>query len=127
METGTEWIVDASGCRPEALRDPAVLQALFARLVRDLELHPAAEPVWKIFDGAGGITGMVLLTESHLTVHTFPEHGFAAVNLYCCTPRAAWDWERGLGEALGATHVAVRALPRVGRAQRTASSERGQE
>jgi S-adenosylmethionine decarboxylase len=122
VETGIEWIVDASGCRPDALRDLAVLQALFERLVRELSLHPAAAPVWKVFDGAGGVTGMVLLSESHLTIHTFPEHGFAAINLYCCTARATWDWERGLRDALGAAHVQVRTLSRVGRV-----SERGLE
>ena len=29
-----------------------------------------------------GVTGTVLLAESHLTIHTFPEHGHAAINLY---------------------------------------------
>jgi len=58
-------------------------------------------------DDAGGITGVVVLSESHLAVHTFPERGFAAVNLYCCRPRAPWPWAQGLGDALGATEVLV--------------------
>jgi S-adenosylmethionine decarboxylase len=110
-ESGTEWVVDASGCRAEALRDTVVLRDLLDAIVRDLALRPCAEPLWKTFDG-GGLTAMVLLAESHLTVHTYPEHGYAAFNLYCCAPRAPWDWERALAATLGAERIAVRVLNR---------------
>ena len=66
-----------------------------------------AEPVWHQFPDAGGITGVVVLSESHLTCHTFPERGFAALNLYCCRPRRDWPWAERLAEALGATDVQV--------------------
>jgi S-adenosylmethionine decarboxylase len=31
-----------------------------------------------------GVTGVVLLAESHLAVHTWPEHGFATLDVYAC-------------------------------------------
>ena len=31
-----------------------------------------------------GVTGTVLLAESHLAIHTWPEHGFATVDVYVC-------------------------------------------
>jgi S-adenosylmethionine decarboxylase proenzyme len=31
-----------------------------------------------------GVTGVVVVTESHLSIHTWPEHGYAAVDLYTC-------------------------------------------
>jgi S-adenosylmethionine decarboxylase len=68
--------------------------------------------VWHEFAGEGGITGVVLLSESHLSCHTFPESGFAAFNLYCCRPRAAWPWEAVLAERLGASTVHVRSETR---------------
>ena len=38
---GEEWIIDAFGCRPEALRDSAGLQAIFEQVdPRELELNP---------------------------------------------------------------------------------------
>lgn len=115
VQTGTEWLVDASGCRPEALRDLEGLRALLDAVVRELDLRPCAEPQWKAFPGHGGVTGMYLLAESHLTLHTFPEHGYAAFNLYCCTPRRVWRWQQALVEALGARDVRVRAFARLGR------------
>jgi S-adenosylmethionine decarboxylase len=36
------------------------------------------------FPSAGGVTGMVLLAESHISIHTWPEHGFAAVDIFMC-------------------------------------------
>jgi S-adenosylmethionine decarboxylase len=55
---------------------------------------------------------MYLLTESHLTIHTFPEHRSATLNLYCCRARPTWDWETKLAEWLGATDVDVRSAER---------------
>jgi S-adenosylmethionine decarboxylase len=109
---GTEWIVDAHGCNAEALRSISTLEGLFARIIGELGLRPVAPPVWHQFPGEGGITGVVLLSESHLACHTFPESGFAGLNLYCCRPRSLWAWEPTLTELLGAQHVQVRSEPR---------------
>lgn len=109
---GTEWIVDASGCDDAPLRSLPTLQSILDDLARDLGLHRVGEPVWHVFGGEAGITGLVLLSESHMTCHTFPEHGFATFNLYSCTPRAAWPWEARLRERLGAERVRVRELLR---------------
>ena len=112
MTSGTEWIVDAHGCDPESLRSTAALQSLFERVVREVGLSAVGDPTWRVFPGEGGITGLQLLAESHLACHTFPETGFAAFNLYCCRPRAAWPWEDRLREALGAADVQVTTLAR---------------
>lgn len=109
---GAEWVVEATGCDPARLRSVGVLRDLFDRVVRDLDLHPVAEAQWHEFDGAGGVTGLLMLSESHLAVHTFPEHGSACLNLFCCRPRDAWNWERGLTESLGAEDVSVRVIQR---------------
>jgi S-adenosylmethionine decarboxylase len=111
---GIEWLVDAHGCRPAALRDRAVLAALFAALVRDLELKPVGEPRFHVFPPPGGVTGMLLLSESHLTCHTFPETGLCTLNLYCCRPRPEWPWGQRLMKLLDAQRVEVMALPRPG-------------
>ena len=109
---GTEWVVDASGCRSELLRDRLALEALLRRAVDELGLTVVGEGAWHEFPEAGGVTGMLLLTESHLVCHTFPEHGLATFNLYCCRPRPTWPWATRLGEALGATDVRVTRIDR---------------
>lgn len=109
---GREWLVEAHGCSPAALASPDTLRALFDRMVRDLGLHPVAETLWHVFPGPGGITGLCLLAESHLAVHTFPEHGSLCLNLFCCKPRPEWDYARHLREIVGADSVEVRTLER---------------
>lgn len=120
MLTGTagqEWVVEAYGCDAARLADLPLLQQLVHAVVTELSLHPVGAPQWHQFPaprGAahGGITGMVLLAESHLTVHTFPEHASACFNLFCCTPRAEWTWEAQLRTRLLAHDVRVRKLER---------------
>jgi len=109
---GTEWLVDAHGCDPRLLRSRATLGRLFSRIVDELGLHPVAKAVWHVFPDEVGITGVLLLSESHLACHTFPERAFAAFDLYCCRPAQEWPWAERLADALGAAHVRVRSLPR---------------
>lgn len=104
--------MDAHGCDPDRLRSAEALRAVFDRVVRELDLRAAGDPVWRVFPAPGGVTGLLLLTESHLACHTFPERGFAAFNLYCCRPRGEWPWPDRLAEALGAADVRVRVVAR---------------
>ena len=83
----------------------------------ELGLRPVAPPVLHRFPDPGGITAVLLLSESHLTCHTFPEAGYAALNLYCCRPRPAWDFAARCAEILGATRTEVRTVARGGLAE----------
>lgn len=107
MIVGTEWLIEALECDAAKLRDARVLRSLFARVVEDLQLKIIGEPVWHTFAGAGGVTGLVALTESHLACHTYPEHETATFNLYCCRERAEWNWAENLTEILGAKRVKI--------------------
>ena len=118
---GVEWVVDASGCDASRLRDRAGIERFLDLLMTSLRLTAAAPRVVHVFPGEGGVTAMVLLTESHLTVHTFPEHGALTMNLYCCKARPRFDWTNALGEHFGARAVDVREL-----AREAPASERGE-
>jgi S-adenosylmethionine decarboxylase len=113
MTLGTEWLIDASGCDAAALADLDRLRAVFDRVVRDLDLNVLGEIAWHQFDHPGGISGLALLSESHLSCHTYPEFGAATFNLYCCRNRASWTWETTLKEMLGAAEVNVRVFERT--------------
>jgi S-adenosylmethionine decarboxylase len=111
MIVGTEWLIEAVGCDPELLRDESAIRGILDRAVRDLGLH-AIGSVWHKFPGEGGVTGLVALTESHLGCHTYPEHGTATFNLYCCRTRPEWAWDTVLRSSLGASFVMVRRMDR---------------
>ena len=111
--SGLEWIIDAHGCDEAALRDVERLRRLFDRLIDELDLTPVAPAAWHVFPPPGGITGFVMLAESHLACHTFPEHRSMTINLFCCKPRPDWDFEAYLARHFQAGHVAVRRLAKL--------------
>jgi S-adenosylmethionine decarboxylase len=92
---GTHLIVDLWGASrldeqravERALRLAA--EAAGATLLR-LDLHA--------FPGTGGITGVAVLAESHISIHTWPERAYAAVDVFMCgrtEPHKAIDVIRG--------------------------------
>ena len=109
---GQEWLVDASGCDVVALKSPVVLAGLFEEVIVGLQLNVVGAPQWNVFPAPGGITGLALLSESHLAIHTFPEHRYAALSIYSCKPREPLDFSVMLARHLKATALTVRALPR---------------
>jgi S-adenosylmethionine decarboxylase len=112
MTAGQEWIVDASDCSAARLADLGRVQACCEAILRDLGLRVLGPAQWRQFPAPGGVTGLYLLSESHLACHTFPELGLATFNLYCCRQRPEWPWARRLTDLLGAGHVEVRCLER---------------
>ncbi|PYU51716.1 MAG: hypothetical protein DMG53_01070 [Acidobacteria bacterium] len=41
--SGIEWVIEAFGCSAQSLRDTAVLQELFHRIIREMRLRPVEE------------------------------------------------------------------------------------
>ena len=96
----------ANGCatKPRSIR-------YCRNVIADLGLRTVGS-VWHKFDGEGGVTGLIALTESHLACHTYPEYGTATFNLYCCRTRPEWDWDTNLKAALGRSNVTVTKIER---------------
>lgn len=121
MNVGSEWLVDVYDCNAAMLADVERMRAACQRVIDGLDLCVVGEPLWHQFAPPGGVTGLYLLTESHLACHTYPEHRLATFNLYCCRPRRAWNWQAELAAVLGQCRVVVRAQTRGG--QFAAASE----
>jgi S-adenosylmethionine decarboxylase len=85
---GLHLTADLSGCDPAApwMTDPDALAALCRSAVAASALQGVAE-LFHRFDPAdaqSGITGVILLAESHLAVHTWPELGGVTLDVYVC-------------------------------------------
>lgn len=109
---GREWIIDASGCSRERLRSLESVRGVCERAIRELELQVVGQPLWRQFPEPGGVTGLYLLSESHLACHTWPELGLATFNLFSCRRRGDWPWGDRLHEMLGAELVSIRIAER---------------
>jgi spermidine synthase/S-adenosylmethionine decarboxylase len=85
---GLHLIAELRGCRcaPTLLRDAAALRALCLEVCAVPGLTPVGQ-VFHQFETAGkpaGATGAVVLAESHLAVHTWPEMVAVTLDLYVC-------------------------------------------
>lgn len=76
------------------------------RLVFDVHVR-IAELGGEPFADEGGVTGIVVLSTSHLAIHTWPAQGAAQYDLYSCRPFDAEAAARHLGELMGATRCEV--------------------
>jgi S-adenosylmethionine decarboxylase len=107
----THLLAECYGCAPALLDDPATVE----RLVRDAAAAANAQVISVALHrfSPQGVSGVAILAESHLAVHTWPEHGFASIELYVCGGAA--QPERGhalLVERLAPRHVVLRTLAR---------------
>lgn len=83
QSAGSHLLADMHDIDPDKLRDGASLEAL----LRASALAAGAQILFSHFHSFGsglGVTGVVLLAESHITIHTWPEFGFAAFDVFMC-------------------------------------------
>lgn len=112
METmGRHVISELWGCDIEKLNNMAFIEQTFVEAalksgaeVREVAFHKFAPQ---------GVSGVVIISESHLTIHSFPEHGYASIDVYTCgdriDPNVAADY---IANELGATSRENLELPR---------------
>jgi len=90
---GIHLLADLAGIDAALLTDPDAIDAL----LRKAALAAGARILHSHFHAFGpgmGVTGVLLLAESHISIHTWPEHGFAAADIFMCgdaRPQCALD------------------------------------
>jgi S-adenosylmethionine decarboxylase len=79
---GRHVLAELSGCPVVVLNDPIGLEKCFRRCAQE----GGATLVSSHFHhfSPQGVSGVVVIAESHVTVHTWPEHGYAAVDVFTC-------------------------------------------
>jgi S-adenosylmethionine decarboxylase len=110
---GCHLLADLFGVDAVLLVDAELLRRLLAEAVAGSGLRPVAEPVVVSFQPGGGVTGFVVLAESHIAFHSYPERGYLAVDIFTCgphaDPRAALDvFTRRLHPARTVIHRHIR-------------------
>lgn len=83
METmGRHVISELWGCNVEKLNNMSFIEQVFV----DAALKSGAEVREVAFHkfAPHGVSGVVIISESHLTIHSFPEHGYASIDVYTC-------------------------------------------
>jgi len=86
---GEHFMIDAYGGSREKLMDRELVQQCLSELPERLGMRKLAEPTvhWAAPNGIrdpGGWSGVVLIMESHISIHTFPARRFASIDVYTC-------------------------------------------
>lgn len=86
---GRHTTADFYGCRKEVLNDMDLLQNLLSQAVHAANLKMLSTQSHQF--EPEGITVIGLLTDGHLGIHTYPELGFAAIDLFTCDSHSLPD------------------------------------
>lgn len=79
---GHHLLVEFTGCEAAALAD---LQLVTNAMLQAAEASGATIVTHSFHHFSPyGVSGAVIIAESHLAIHTWPEHGFAAVDFFTC-------------------------------------------
>lgn len=79
---GTHILLDLRACDRDVLNDVAAVR----RAMLDAAVAAHATIISESFHAFStiGVSGAVIIAESHLSIHTWPEYGFAAVDIFTC-------------------------------------------
>ena len=108
---GTHCLLELYDCPAELLNDRAFIERALREAAREAKSTLLSEVSHQFLPH--GVTAFVLLAESHISIHTWPENGYAAVDVFTCgehtKPETACQY---LARALHAGKQTLLTLPR---------------
>jgi len=108
---GRHVLIEFYGCPSEVIENNALIER-FMNEAADYSGATIVESVFHHFNPYG-VSGAVIIEESHLTIHTWPEYGFASVDVYTCGDSVnPWKAADYLSEKLQATKTESFEIPR---------------
>ena len=80
---GVHVIIEMYDCDPNTLKNKDQVEKAFLDIAKKSNAH-AIGSFFHQFN-PHGVSGVVIIEESHLSIHTWPEHGYAAVDYFYCS------------------------------------------
>ena len=108
---GRHLIAEYADCAEGKLTDPEFLEKCMLEAVR----KSGATIVRSVFHryAPQGVSGVVVIAESHMSIHTWPEYNYAAVDFFTCGESVdPYEAHGYLKEMLGSTGAVVKELKR---------------
>lgn len=117
---GIHLMVDGYGAPKELLKDPVALKHMLNTLPAKMGMHTISTPLVvevgpKNRKDPGGLSGFVLIAESHISFHTFPERGFVTIDVYTChdeldTDKLIAEFKKAFQYTDAETHIITRGI-----------------
>ena len=87
---GRHLIFELYDCDPAALDDTKKLEEALLKAAERAGMKVCGSAFHKF--NPHGVTGVVIVAESHLSIHTWPEYGYAALDIFTCGEKSK-PWE----------------------------------
>jgi S-adenosylmethionine decarboxylase proenzyme len=111
MILGRHTLIELHGCSPAALSDLESIRTLMVAAVK----QAGGTYVTDVFHHFTplGVSGVIVISESHVTIHTWPEHGYAAADVFTCGGSFSHSaFSTMMREGLKATRVEAKTIER---------------
>ena len=79
---GVHLLLELNECDEKLLDDVAHVRAAMIKAAKAVDAHVIGESFHQF--SPQGVTGVLAISESHLCIHTWPEHGYAAADIFTC-------------------------------------------
>lgn len=108
---GHHTLIDFYSGDPQVLSSPERIREILLSAIRLSGLTIVLD-TFHHFE-PNGVSGVVVIAESHVTIHTWPEHGYAAVDIFTCgESMQSNDIQSAIQQGLKSTRVTTKALSR---------------
>jgi S-adenosylmethionine decarboxylase len=82
VELGRHALADLYNCNNEILDDVEKIKEVIEISCKEANLN-VVESIYHKFEPIG-VSGVTILSESHITIHTWPEYNFASIDAFTC-------------------------------------------
>jgi S-adenosylmethionine decarboxylase len=79
---GKQVLIELKDCNAELLNDVEYLRTLLTDVARSIGATVIKDSFYQFTPQ--GVSGVVIIAESHISIHTWPEYSFAAVDVFTC-------------------------------------------
>lgn len=113
LELGRHLLADVRVENPEKLKDLEYIREVFYEAARKANLKVLNES-FTVFENTGGISFLLFISESHISIHTWPEYSFASIDIYTCGENAdPWKAYKYIARELHVIDGEVREIKRA--------------
>ncbi|WP_088068095.1 adenosylmethionine decarboxylase [Gottfriedia luciferensis] len=110
---GKHLIIDAFECQSDILNDAEGLKKLLTKAIENLGMEIISVHFHSF--SPQGVTGVIGISTSHFSIHTWPEERYAALDLYTCGNQELWPTIKDILYKLKARRIQVNELVRGGK------------
>lgn len=102
---GYQTNVDCYGCSFESINSQTNIKKLLIDICQEIGAHIVASNI-HLFKPQG-ISAYAIITTSHIAIHTWPEFGFAAVDIFSCKGKIPNEVNHAIKKAFSAKYIIV--------------------